>query len=147
MRLIVDTTVLVGELLRAKGRGRLAGDRLELFMPEQMWEEVRVELPRRIDAFARKRSLSLDLAEELKNASIEAIETNVNVIDLPIYSALEEEARSRSLRDPNDWPLVACSLALGAAVWTDDNDLLGTGVATWTTQTLQAWLDRKPVGD
>ena len=144
MRLIVDTTILVGEVLRAKGRERLADDRLDLFLPEQMWEEAKVELPRRIDAFARKRSLVSDLVDELKNAAFEAIEANVDVVDQPVYSALEDEARSRSLRDPNDWPLVACCLALGAAVWTDDNDLFGTGVPTWTTQTLQAWLDRNP---
>ncbi|HLH68854.1 MAG TPA: PIN domain-containing protein [Candidatus Dormibacteraeota bacterium] len=147
MRLIVDTTVLVGELLRAQGRERIADDRLDLFLPEQMWEEVQVELPRGIDAFARKRSLAPDLADELKKGCFAAIETNVDVVDLPVYSALEDEARSRSLRDPNDWPLVACCLALGAAVWTDDNDLFGTGVPTWTTQTLQAWLDRNPSGE
>lgn len=147
MRLILDTTVLVGELLRAKGRERLADDRLDLFLPEQMWEEVQVELPRRIDAFARNRSLAPELADELKRACFAAIEANADVVDLPVYSALEEEARSRSLRDPNDWPLVACSLLLGAGVWTNDNDLFGTGIPTWTTQTLQTWLDRNPGGE
>jgi hypothetical protein len=38
--------------------------------------------------------------------------------------------------------VVGCALALSAGIWTDDNDFLGTGVATWTTETLQAWLDR-----
>lgn len=147
MRLVVDTTVLVGELLRAKGRERLGDDRLDLFLPEQMWEEVQVELPRRIDAFARKRSLVPELAEGLKKAAFKAVEANVDIVDQPVCGALEYEARSRCLRDPNDWPLVACCLALGEAGWTDDNDLFGTGVATWTTQTLQAWLDRNPSGD
>jgi hypothetical protein len=41
---------------------------------------------------------------------------------------------------------VACAVALDAAIWTNDNDLLGTGVATWTTETLAAWLDRHPEG-
>jgi hypothetical protein len=35
---------------------------------------------------------------------------------------------------------------LDAAVWTNDNDLLGTGVATWTTESLQGWLDHNPGG-
>lgn len=48
------------------------------------------------------------------------------------------------MRDPNDWPAVACALALTAGIWTNDNDFLGTGVATWTTETLQLWLDRHP---
>jgi hypothetical protein len=39
---------------------------------------------------------------------------------------------------------VATALALSAAIWTNDNDFLGTGVATWTTDTLQRWLQRQP---
>ena len=60
MRLVVDTSVLVGELLRATGRQRLGDERLK------------------------------------------------------------------------------------AGIWTNDNDFLGTGVPTWTTATLQGWLDRQP---
>ncbi len=66
------------------------------------------------------------------------------VLDEAIYAALEDEARARSLRDARDWPAVASALALGAGIWTDDNDFLGTGVATWTTETLQRWLERQP---
>jgi hypothetical protein len=40
----------------------------------------------------------------------------------------------------------ACALLLDAGVWTTDKDLLGTGVPTWTTETLQSWLDRHPDG-
>lgn len=61
-----------------------------------------------------------------------------------IYSALEDEVRARSQRDPADWPVVATALALSAGTWTGDNDFLGCGVPTWTTVTLQAWLDRHP---
>ncbi|GMU77240.1 MAG: hypothetical protein AMXMBFR46_00410 [Acidimicrobiia bacterium] len=64
------------------------------------------------------------------------------ILDEAVYSALEDEARARSLRDPADWPVVASALALSAAIWTNDNDELGTGVATWTTESLQARLDR-----
>lgn len=142
MRLVVDTSVLVGELLRRSGRERLGDDRLELFLPEQMWSEVQVELPRRIAAFVRRRGLDPDVGEELAPLCLDAVEANVVVLDEAIYSALEDEARARSLRDPADWPVVATALALSADIWTNDNDFLGTGVATWTTETLQAWLDR-----
>ncbi len=64
------------------------------------------------------------------------------VIDEAISAAYEEEARARSARDPSDWPLVACAMALDAGKWTKDGDLLGTGVPTWTALTLQGWLDR-----
>jgi len=142
MRLVVDTNVLVGDLLRAAGRERVSDQRLDLFLPEQMWAEAQVELPRRVAAFARRHKLSTDTTSELLDSLLEAIETNVAVVDEAVYAAYEDEARARAVRDADDWPLVACALALDAAVWTHDGDLLGTGVATWTTTTLQGWLDR-----
>ncbi len=74
----------------------------------------------------------------------EAVDANAMVIDEAVYAAYEDEARARSVRDADDWPLVACALALDAAVWIHDGDLLGTGLPTWTTETLQGWLDRNP---
>ena len=146
MRLVADTSVLVRELLRATGRERLGDERLELFLPDEMLGELRVELPRRVDAFVRHRSLDPAVGAELVARCLEAIEANVVVIDEAIYAAVEEEARARSLRDPRDWPCVATALALSAGIWTNDNDFLGTGVATWTTETLQRWLDRHAEG-
>ena len=144
MRLVVDTSVLVGELLRAAGRTRLGDERLELFLPERMWGETSVELPRRVSAFVRRRNLDPAVGGALVAACIAAVDANVAVLDEAIYAALEDEARARSLRDPRDWPVVASALALGADIWTNDNDFLGTGVATWTTDSLQRWLDRQP---
>jgi predicted nucleic acid-binding protein len=144
MRLVVDTSVLVGELLRASGRARLGDDRLGLFLPEQMWGEARVELPRRITAFVRRRGLDRGIGDELTEACLAAVAANIVILDEAIYAALEDEARARSLRDPADWPVVASALALTADIWTNDNDFLGTGVATWTTDTLPRWLQRQP---
>jgi predicted nucleic acid-binding protein len=142
MRLVVDTSVLVGELLRAAGRERLSNERPELFLPEQMWGETRVELPRRVTAFCRRRGIEPRLRDDLISACLAAVEANLTILDQAIYSAAEDEARARALRDPRDWPVVATALVLGAAIWTNDNDFLGTGVATWTTDTLQGWLGR-----
>jgi len=142
MRLVVDTSVLVGELLRASGRHRLGDQRLELFLPEEMWNEVRIELPRRIAAFTRRRGLDRSIGDDLSSVCLDAVEANVVILDESIYSALEDEARARSLRDATDWPVVAGALALSADVWTNDNDFLGTGVATWTTETLKRCLER-----
>ncbi|WP_423915701.1 PIN domain-containing protein [Candidatus Poriferisodalis sp.] len=61
-----------------------------------------------------------------------------------VYAAMEDEAQARSVRDPDDWPVVAYAMVLNAAVWTNDNDFLGTGVATWTTNALDSWLKRNP---
>jgi len=142
MRLVVDTSVLVGELLRAKGRQRLGDHRLDLFLAEHTWGEAQAELPRRIAALARRHGIDRAAAVDLVRLCLEAVEANVAVVNEAVYAAAQDDARARSPRDPHDWPLVACALALDAAIWTNDNDLLGTGIATWTTETLQGWLDR-----
>ena len=142
MRLVVDTSVLVGELLRQAGRARLRDDRLNLFLPEQMWRETQWVLPARIEQFGQRRGLSPAIQHDLMMTCLEAVTGNVDVVAEPIYMAREDEARARSLRDPDDWPVVACALSLGAGVWTNDNDFLGTGVPTWTTATLDLWLQR-----
>jgi predicted nucleic acid-binding protein len=147
MRLVVDTSVLVGELLRAAGRRRLGNARLELFLPERMWGETRQQLPRRVTAFVRRCQLDPEVGEHLAQACLDAVKANITVLDDGVYSALQDEALVRTLRDPTEWPVVARALALSANVWTNDNDFLGAGVATWTTDTLQAWLDRQPTVD
>jgi predicted nucleic acid-binding protein len=144
MRLVLDTSALVGQLLRAAGRDRLGDDRLELFLPEQMWAETRVELPRRITAFTTRRNLAPPVGEQLAALCLEAVTANVVILEESIYSALQEEALARAQRDPRDWPIVACALALSAGIWTEDNDFLGVGLPTWTTQTLALWLTRHP---
>ena len=143
MRLVVDMSVLVGELFRSSGRARLGDERLELFLPEQMWGETQIELPRRITAFVRRRGLEPKIGDELTAACLAAVEANIVILDEGIYAAVEEEARERAVRDPRDWPVVASALALNAGIWTNDNDFLGAGVATWTTDTLQRWLHRQ----
>ena len=144
MRLVVDTSALVGELMRARGRRLLTDDRLELFLPGSMWEETQVELPRRVAAFVHARHLTAQAGAQILADAFAAIETNIVIIDSLVYAALEDEARGRSRRDPDDWPVVATALAVGGGIWTNDNDFLGTGVATWTTATLHDWLDRQP---
>jgi predicted nucleic acid-binding protein len=141
VRLVIDTSVVVGELFRASGRERLAAERLELFLPERMWNEAQVELPRRAIAYARAHRLPADLRDAMVGSALDALSRNVTVIDAAVYGSVEHEARLRCARDQGDWPVVASALVLSAAIWTNDNDFLGTGVATWTTETLRRWLE------
>jgi len=144
MRLVADTSVLVGELLRAAGRARLADERLDLFIAEHALDEVHYELPRRARRYAARHGVPPEDMQRLVQACFEAIETNVTTIHSAAYSPNEGEARWRSDRDPHDWPTVAAAMTVDAGVWTEDGDFLGTGVATWTTTTVQAWLMRQP---
>jgi predicted nucleic acid-binding protein len=53
----------------------------------------------------------------------------------------EGAARARiGPRDPEDWPTLAAALLLDCPVWTEDQDFFGSGVATWTTATVEHYL-------
>ena len=58
-----------------------------------------------------------------------------------IYGEFETKARERLAgRDPEDWPILASALALGCAIWTEDTDFFGCGVATWTSDRVLMFL-------
>ena len=143
MRLVVDANILVGELLREKGRALVADERLELLVAAKAWEEARRELRRRVDVIAERGQLSKTTATELLNVAVTLAERHTTVLTEAEYGAFEEEARERIPNDPDDWPTVALALALEADIWTQDKDFLGCGVATWTTATLRARLESK----
>ena len=142
MRLVVDANILVGELLREKGRALVADERLELFVAAKAWEEARRELRRRVDVIAERGQLLRTTATELLNAAMTLAERRTTVLTEAEYGAFEGEARERVPNYPDDWPTVALALALEADIWTQDKDFLGCGVATWTTATLRARLER-----
>ncbi|MDP2788025.1 MAG: PIN domain-containing protein [Pseudomonadota bacterium] len=53
---------------------------------------------------------------------------------------VEEQAMARiGRRDKNDWPAVAAALLLDCPIWTEDADFFGSGIATWTSQTVEIY--------
>lgn len=140
VRLVVDTSVLVSELLRTSGQARLARPELDLSIAEHTLDDVVHELPRRLAAIAERGAMTQDRISYLTESAATAVSRNLRPIARAVYEPLEAEALRRCPRDANDWHVVAAALALECAVWTSDRDFLGTGVATWTTQTLDAWL-------
>lgn len=74
-------------------------------------------------------------------AMLDQIARIVEVVDRSLYEEYEELARARiSLRDPDDWPVVAAALMLKAPIWTEDQDFFGAGVATWTSNRIELYL-------
>ncbi len=141
MRLVIDTNVVVGESLRDRGADRFKDHRLELFMPADTHEEVAVEVRRRVGAVADQQGFTPAERELAIMRSLDLVRSNVTVVGRPTYTPLERVARRRTPRDPDDWPLVACAMALRAGIWTHDRDMFGAGVTTWMTDALQGWLD------
>jgi predicted nucleic acid-binding protein len=62
-------------------------------------------------------------------------------VDAESYGVSEADARERLRgRDEDDWPVLATALALNCAVWTEDTDFFGTGVAVWTSNRIEIFL-------
>jgi predicted nucleic acid-binding protein len=57
------------------------------------------------------------------------------------YGLFEEKARQRLRgRDEEDWPVLAAALALSCAIWTEDTDFFGSGIAVWTSERIEIFL-------
>lgn len=136
MRLVVDTNILIAELLRQRGRDLIISQYLELFLAEKMRDEVQYELQKRINIIVERKNLTPELGQLQLETALNLINLKITTIPLLFYQSFEEEARKRIPRDPNDWETIALALALPASIWTEDYDFFGCGCPTWTTQTL-----------
>ena len=75
-------------------------------------------------------------------ASLNEIIKNLNVLDEEVYAIYKKAASKRMRkRDIDDWHIVACSLMLNCPVWTEDADFFGSGVAVWTTDRVEIYLE------
>ena len=80
--------------------------------------------------------------EKTSIASLDAVVRTVNVLDEEVYGLYQNAARKRMRkRDIDDWPIVACSLLLNCPIWTEDADFFGSGVAIWTTDRVELYLE------
>ncbi len=75
-------------------------------------------------------------------ASLDYLRQLIEPVEREIYATFEEEARKRLHgRDENDWPVLAAALGLECAIWTEDTDFFGTGIAVWTTDRVEIFLE------
>ncbi len=138
LRLVVDANILIGELLRQRGRDLIADFRLDLFATARAWNEMEYELPKRVHDYARRRpdltQTERDLLQSLRDFAFD----NVMLIEEAEYIEQEAEARARIPDDPDDWSTVALSLTLGVGIWSEDRHFLRYGLPTWWTDPLRS---------
>jgi predicted nucleic acid-binding protein len=142
LRLVVDASTLVGELLRERGLKLISSPSLDLYVPARMWEETRHEVSKRLGVRV-SRGLPEPIANRFWDAAARVKEQNVTEVPEEFYEGLKDEALSRLPRDAEDWQVVGLSLSLGADILTADRDFFGCGVATWTVDTLISHLERR----
>jgi predicted nucleic acid-binding protein len=133
--LVLDANILIRAVLGRRARSLLAsyGASVEFFTPDVALAEAREHLPQILS----KRGIPVPAGLEV----LATVSEVVQVVDVEAYSACEEMARQRLQgRDPEDWPVLATALLMGCPIWTEDTDFFGAGVATWTTDRVELFL-------
>ena len=133
--LVLDANILIRAVLGDRVRNLISeyANRVHFFAPDTAYAEAREHLP----VLLEKRGVDGDAAL----AVLDALESVVRVVDAEVYGERKRDALARIAdRDPDDWQALACALVLGCAVWTEDADFFGTGVATWITSRVRLCL-------
>lgn len=141
MRLVVDASVLVAEVLRVRGRELLTHPTLDLAVPEETWGETEHELRKRVALLAERGIFPPVRATQVLEEALATVAARATLVSPDVYADRMEEARRRIPRDPHDASVVALALALNCGIWTGDRDFFGCGVAVWITETLLAHLE------
>ena len=133
--IVLDANILIRAVLGSRVQSIIIENAksVQFFTPAVAYDDARKYLP----ALLEKRGV--DGAAALK--VLDALEAVVQPMEAELYDSLKREALDRiSIRDADDWPVLACALAIGCPVWTEDADFFGAGIATWTTDRVEIYL-------
>ena len=133
--LVLDANILIRAVLGARVLDLLRkyAVHVEFVAPDTAFEEVRKHLPEVL----AKRNVAIAPAM----LAFELVARLVQTLEGEFYLPYESVAKERiGGRDLDDWPVLACALALGCPIWTEDNDFFGCGVATWTSDRVELYL-------
>lgn len=134
--IVLDANILVRAVLGSRVRKLLFENAASVafFAPDAAYAEARKYLP----ALLEKRGADPEQAMKL----LERLEVLVRPVKVDLYQALRAKALRRiDARDADDWPVLACAMAMDCPVWTEDKDFFGAGVATWTTDRVEIYLE------
>ena len=137
-RLVIDANILIRAVLGQKVRGLIERycDSVAFYVAEANVEEAEFYLAKEL---AAKRGLD----EATWRPVFDGVLSAIQIITGEVLAEVETEAKARiGSRDVNDWPGVAAAMVLDCPIWTEDQDFLGAGVATWTTATVEIYLSR-----
>jgi predicted nucleic acid-binding protein len=133
--LVLDANILMRAALGRRVRELLEAyeDVAAFYCPDVCFDDARQYVAQVLE----KRGLNPESGLSVLARLSEVVES----VDLSLYGDYERLARERiEVRDPDDWPVVAVALLLDLPIWTEDQDLFGSGVATWTTDRVELYL-------
>ncbi|MGA7157725.1 MAG: PIN domain-containing protein [Acidobacteriaceae bacterium] len=134
-RLVLDANILLRAVFGVRVRHILETyeDSVSFYAPDICFGDARKYIP----SISEKRRINpgpgILVLDHLSHL--------VEIVDRGLYEEYETSARERMVsRDEEDWPIVAAALLLKSAVWTEDRDFFGSGISTWTTETVDLYL-------
>ena len=133
--IVLDANILIRAVLGSRVQSIIIENAksVRFFTPAAAFDDARKYLP----ALLEKRGI--DGAAALK--VLDALEAVVQPLEAELYASFQRDALERiAVRDADDWPVLACALAIGCPVWTEDADFFGAGIATWTTDRVEIYL-------
>jgi predicted nucleic acid-binding protein len=134
--LVLDANILIRAILGRRVRQIIETyepQGLRFFTPDVAFDDAEKYLP----LLLKKRGIShADLP-----GSLDYLRSVIEPVHAELYRLFENEALLRLRgRDEDDWPVLATALGLGSGVWTEDADFFGTGIAVWTTNSVEIFL-------
>jgi predicted nucleic acid-binding protein len=134
-RLVLDANILLRGIFGVRVRNLLETyeDSVSFYAPDICFADARKYIP----SISEKRRID----PEPGILVLDHLSRLVEVVDRTLYEEFEASARERIIsRDEEDWPIIATSLLLKCPVWTEDRDFFGSGIPTWTTETIDLYL-------
>ena len=132
--IVLDANILIRAVLGKRVRELIweNADTVKFFAPSIAYADARKYLPALLEKRGVKSAAPL--------AVLDSLATVVQSVDEDLYAGMQVQALQRiAMRDADDWPVLACAMAMGCPVWTEDADFFGTGVATWTTDRIHLY--------
>ena len=133
--IVRDANILIRAVLGKRVRELIAdnANSVQFFSPDVAYVDARNYLP----SLLEKRGIDSESAMAVLNA----LQNIVRPLELGVYASFKTQALERiATRDADDWPVLACAMAIGCPVWTEDADFFGAGVATWTSDRVELYL-------
>ena len=133
--LVLDSNILLRAVLGRRVREILETyeDQARFYTPDVCFQDAQRYIP----VISNERGLDVDLGLSVLNQIGRVVEQ----VDRSLYEEHQIAARGRiALRDPDDCPVVATALLLDLPIWTEDQDFFGSGVATWTSDRVELYL-------
>jgi predicted nucleic acid-binding protein len=138
-RLVLDANILIRASLGSRVSQLIlqAQRSCDLFTPEVCVRDAEKHLVYISDV----RGIALDAMQRALRTALLCVE----VLDTEFTTAHQSLCEAL-IRDPDDWPVLSAAVALGATVWSEDQDFFGTGVPNLVSRNIERWLSSPVFG-